>query len=1068
MPMPVRFDDYIKALRATPLDQHTEHTGRTALETLLNTFARDAAAPGLNVQHEPLREAGKGAPDFKVTRQGRILGYVEVKQVGENLDRVLKSDQIKRYRTLSSNIILTDYLEWVWIDATGIRERATLAYQSDLEGRTVRLAPERVAAVTKLISGFFSVAPENLGRAHDLALALASRSRLLRDFLTTELIRQEKEHREGRLHALFDVFRAQVFHELSVREFADAFAQMLAYSLFLARLNAPEKKPTRPGEPDFELVTLGNVDELIPGSFRLIREMAEFLRQLRQPEYQEARWVVDEVLSIVNGLNLPAIREDLSFRQRRAKSRKTRAGSEEEHRLFERDPFIYFYEDYLKAYDPAMRKGRGVYYTPPPIVNFIVRAVDDILKDSFNIRDGLADHGRVTVLDFAAGTGTFLLEVFQRVFDNIGGPESGRAGPIVREHLTKNVFGFEYLLAPYTIAHLKLSQYLRDKGHPLAEGERLQVFLTNTLEPVHDGPPTLSFVPALAEEAKEADRIKSKPVLVITGNPPYSGHSKNKGAWITASIAAYREGFPELSKPAQGKWLQDDYVKFIRFAQMKMEEAEEGVVGIITNHSWLDNPTFKGMRKSLMGTFDQIYLLDLHGNSKKKERAPDGGKDENVFDIEQGVAISLFVKRPGIERGVWHADLWGGRQSKYEFASASTKEGVAWSVLQPAAPDWLFRPEDAELASQYRELWAIPAIFASLGDPAPGMVTTQDEFAISFSAAEALGKVSQLVGTKSEHDARRLFRLCSQDQWNYERAKAALAELDLTTRTVPLTYRPFDSRWTIWDKNVAVHRRERVMKHMLRPNLALLTARSNKSPRADHFFISELPSETKAAESTIQSYSFPLYLYEDRGSPPSESLAPDFRAFLDARLDHHYSPEEILGYMYAVLHAPAYRARYAEFLRGGFPRVPFPETREAFDALSGLGSELIDAHLLRPSPRPTGWSNRAAGFAASKRKLADYHGKGSNEVEAVRYLTADDGGVQINPAQSFGPLPQDIWEFRIGGYQVLDKYLKSRKGRTLTLDEINHIAATADSLAFTIEQMARIDTAYGEAFPNGG
>ena len=330
-----------------------------------------------------------------------------------------------------------------------------------------KLKDDRVAAVAKLLQGFFSTAPEGIGRSQQLALALAARSQLLRDYLGDELVRQEREHREGRLYGLFQIFRDQVFHELTLKEFADAFAQMLAYGLFLARLNS-DTKP----------VTLHNARQFVPGSFRLIRELVEFLGELEKDEYRDVRWVVEEVLSIVNGLNLPAIHEDLSFRQRKAVSRKVRAADEEEHRLFERDPFIYFYEDYLKAYDAAMRKGRGVYYTPPPIVNFIVRAVDDILKDSFGIPDGLADHKRVTVLDFACGTGTFLLEVFQRIFDNIGGPDAGRAEPIVREHILKNLFGFEYLIAPYTIAHLKLSQYLKDKGHPLEGKERLQVFLT--------------------------------------------------------------------------------------------------------------------------------------------------------------------------------------------------------------------------------------------------------------------------------------------------------------------------------------------------------------------------------------------------------------------------------------------------------------------------------------------------------------------------------------------------------------------------------------------------------------
>jgi hypothetical protein len=642
--MPPNFDEYIRRLRQTALAEQTEHTSRAPLEDLLRTFAE--AGPGTtSVQHEPRRDADKGAPDFKITRRGMILGYVEVKEIGANLDKVLKSDQIRRYRELSDNILLTDYLQWIWIDRKAVKGREVLAHPSDLESRVIRLRPERVEAVGKLIAAFFSEAPQGIGRAQQLALALAARARLLRDFLAVELVRQEAEHREGRLFALFEVFRLQVFHELTTREFADAFAQMLAYGLFLARLNAGAN----------ETVTLDNVRAHIPGSFRLIRELVRFIEEMNEREYVDARWVVEEVLSIVNGFDLAEIHRDLSFRQRRAISREVRAGDEEEHRLFEKDPFIYFYEDFLKAYDPAMRKGRGVYYTPPPIVNFIVRAIDDILKDSFGIADGLADHGRVTVLDFACGTGTFLLEVFERIFDNIGGPESGRAGPVVREHILRNIYGFEYLIAPYTIAHLKLSQYLKDKGHPLVHDERLQVFLTNTLEPIEPKPNL--FLPAITAEVEAAQEVKDRDILVITGNPPYSGHSKNKGAWISTAIGGYKytiERRPDLAS-ADGlgpeeqvrlgernpKWLNDDYVKFIRFAQLKMDKVDEGIVGIITNHSWLDNPTFRGMRQSLMRSFEQIYVLDLHGNAKKKERAPDGSKDENVFDIEQGVAISL-------------------------------------------------------------------------------------------------------------------------------------------------------------------------------------------------------------------------------------------------------------------------------------------------------------------------------------------------------------------------------------------------------------------------------------------
>lgn len=690
------FDRYLLALRKTAADKKTEHTDRGALETLLQTVA-DAAEGRPSVQHEPKREADKGAPDFRVSKRGLILGYVENKQIGENLDRVLKSDQIKKYKTLSQNIVLTDYLHFVWINK-GEVTRETLLHETDLERPKFRLKDDRIDAVRRLLDGFFSTAPEGIGKSQQLALALATRSRLLRDYLDEELLRQERDKKGEKLFGLYQIFRDQVFHELTLAEFADAYAQMLSYGLFLARLNSGDDE-----------VTLHNAREFVPGSFKLIRELVDFLTELEKRDYRDVRWVVEEVLSIVNSLDLAAIHNDLSFRGRKAISRKVKAKDEDEHRLFERDPFIYFYEDFLKAYDKETRKARGVYYTPPPIVNFIIRAVDDILKDTFDIRDGLADHKRVTVLDFACGTGTFLLEVFEKAFENIGGPDSGRAEPLVREHFLKNIYGFEYLIAPYTIAHLKLSQYLRDKGHPLQEEERLQVFLTNTLEPVEPDKPTL-LLPAIAAEAEAAHAVKKKPILVITGNPPYSGHSKNNGASIKDAIGGYKftietdaEG-REYKKPLgerNSKWLNDDYVKFIRFAQMKMDAVDEGIVAVITNHSWLDNPTFRGMRQSLMRTFQQIHTIDLHGNYKKKEVSPDGSKDENVFDIEQGVAIAIFVKKPGLDHAQRHTDLWGRRIAKYQTSANTSLNRLDWTSLNPSAPHYFLVSKSEAGSTEY-------------------------------------------------------------------------------------------------------------------------------------------------------------------------------------------------------------------------------------------------------------------------------------------------------------------------------------------------------------------------------
>ena len=1057
------FERYLLALRKTPIDEKTEHTDRAALQDLLQALA-EQSSKGIAVQHEPKRAADKGAPDFKISKNGLIVGYVENKGIGENLDKVLKSDQIARYKSLSDNIILTDYLHFVWINKYGPPQRETLCHQTDLENPKFKLHENGVAPVVKLLQGFFSTAPEGIGRAEQLALALATRSQLLRDFLGEELDRQEREHKEGRLYGLFQVFRDQVFHELTLKEFADAFAQMLAYGLFLARLNSGA-----------EMITLHNAREYVPGSFRLIRELVDFLIELEKAEYRDIRWVVEEVLSIVNTLDLAAIHEDLSFKNRKAISRKVKAKDEEEWRLFSRDPFVYFYEDYLAKYDAKMKKARGVYYTPPPIVNFIVRAIDDILKETFGIKVGLADHNRVTVLDFACGTGTFLVEVLERIFENIG-EDSGKRDLIVRNHILKNIYGFEYLIAPYTIAHLKLSQFLEEQGHKLKNGERFPIYLTNTLEPIE--PQKNYLLPALTDEVEAAQSVKEKPILVITGNPPYSGESKNKGNWITAAIGDYKftmeagaHGLQER-KPVREKnlkWLQDDYVKFIRFAQMKMDAVDEGVVGIITNHSYLDNPTFPGMRQSLMRTFDQIWLIDLHGSTKPKEHPPGGIEDENVFDIMKGVAIALFIKKSDAEKGVWRADLWGKRLAKYQQTAALQKRELNWTKLRPESPNYLFVPEDRDVRSEYERGILVTNIFPVGGT---GIITKRDDLCIHFEP-EDVWKTVESFSRVVPQDALEKFGLPKDVRdWKVEWAQADLQSSGpVKTLVKPILYRPFDTRYTYYTgraRGFLGWPVERVMRHLLKDNFALITSRLTKGEDFAHVQVTDKPAEVicMSPETSNNGFIFPLYLYapEEAQKPPKadlfgsddpfhgknkiENIAPKFRLWIDEYYAHHFSPEQLLGFIYAILHAPTYRKKFGDFLRRSFPRIPFPKTRANFESLSKLGWDLVQKHLLRDVP---------------SLGLGKYCGHGDNEVEKIQYVAAEQA-VYINATQHFAPVSPDVWDFRVGGYFVVSKYLKSRKGRKLTLDEIDNVTNVTNVLAFTIEQMRKIDEAYRNAF----
>ena len=523
------------------------------------------------------------------------------------------------------------------------------------------------------------------------------------------------------------------------------------------------------------------------------------------------------------------------------------------------------------------------------------------------------------------------------------------------------------------------------------------------------------------------------------------------------------EGFPDLSKPAQGKWLQDDYVKFIRFAQIKMDTVEEGIVGIITNHSWLDNPTFKGMRKSLMTTFDQIFVLDLHGSTKPKELTPPGAENENVFDIQKGVAIALFVKKPNAPRGISYSEFWGTRLQKYQSAASSQWRAIEWQAVSCFAPYWMFRPLSWTGWDQYQRGWSIADSLKPSSEKAQifslnvlGFQSHRDHFAIAFDRSEIAARARDLISSPlSDGDLANKYGLKNNRDWNVGDARKALRRnVNWQRSIIRCSYRPFDNPYSFFGTEFMDYPRRELLDHVANhDNISLVVSRQIGTANWRHVFLAGAPANDclVSDQSSEASQVFPIWRYAEQGAQ-KENFSDDFRAFLDAHYDHHYTPEEILGYIYAVLHAPTYRSRYAEFLRIDFPRVPFPERAEDFERLSLLGWTLAQAHLLREF---------------SRRGLAAYQGKGDHAVEDVRY-SPEDQSIAINKTQSFKPVPRAVWDFHIGGYQVLDKYLKSRKGRKLSLDEINHVAAVADVLAFTIDQMARIDEAYVAAFPDRG
>ena len=1074
--------------QALKTGQSGEHTHRPALEALLEALGGD----GVDAINEP-KQIACGAPDFIVVRGVVPLGYVEAKDVGVDLSRAEKSEQLDRYRESLANLVLTDYLEFRWYLDGQLRLTASLP-RLDRDGR-IRWNEDAAAQVAQLLGQFLIADIPLKSTPQDLATRMAGLAKLIRD-----LIRQtfKAEGEQGELHAQLDAFRQVLIDSLTVEQFADMYAQTLCYGLFAARCNAPAQGFSRQ-----------KAASALPKTNPFLRKL---FNTIAGPDLDDRiAWAVDQLAVLLARADMAAILADFGKRTRRE------------------DPVVHFYETFLAAYDPKMREARGVYYTPEPVVGYIVRSVDKLLKREFKLKEGLADaskirwkslkvateHGKtktstkiteiepwvhkVQILDPATGTGTFLYTVIQQIRQHFDGNAGAWPG-YVAEHLLPRLFGFELLMAPYAVAHMKLGLELEQSGYDFASDQRLGVFLTNTLEEAHEMTKLPGFSSWLAEEANAASDVKKDaPVMVVLGNPPYSGHSVNKGKWIEGLMAEYKQS-PELKKPAQAKWLSDDYVKFIRFAQWRIEQTGHGILGFVTNHGYLDNPTFMDMRRSLLQSFDEIWLLDLHGNSKKKEKAPDGGKDENVFDIQQGVAIGIFVKHAatkpallplplaGEGRGegkpdashlplarVHHADLYGTRAAKYAALDAADVGTTAWKEGTPAAPAYLFVPQDADLLVEYEHGWSLRDVFAPNGDPAPGIVTTHDDFAISWTAEEAAQKVERLLKTASEAEARGLFKLCSQDQWRYQRAKQELADGKWRERIVPILYRPFDVRWTVYDRNVAVHRRERAFDNFVwhrNIGLAMMRQASVDQGYTHILAVREVADNRVLYSNRGVMAASPLWLYpnevkqhgDDSPTQKIANLAPEFVAALTQVIGHTPTPEDTLAYIYALLYAPSYRARYADFLKRDFPRVPITSNRVLFEQLVAIGQELIALHTMDTTlPR-----------------ITRYDVAGNNEVGKVRYAEAtatpspqpspasgrggnsasgSTGRVWINEAQYFDDVPQQVWDMHIGGYRVAEKWLKDRKGHQLSYDDLTHYQAVIAALDRTLQLQAQLDAA---------
>ena len=984
----------------------------------------------------------------------KVLGW-------DNLDTPLHLDAVARE--------LTDHLAWPddEDDPDAWRERWRAAF---------KLRHREVIATSK-----------------ELSERLAELARAIRDRIRAVLA---IETESGPLTTLMKAFQTTLVHNLNEAGFADMYAQTIAYGLLSARISDPTRRTT----DDFAAHMRTNP---------FLRDLMEtFLRvggrrgKAGGPGIDFDELGVSEVVELLDQANMEAVVRDFGDRNP------------------QEDPVIHFYEHFLAAYDKKQKVSRGVFYTPRPVVSYIVRSVDEILRTEFGLVDGLADtttwgemakrhkelkipkgtppdQAFVQILDPATGTGTFLVEVIDLIHKTMvekwkaqgHGEKKIQAlwNDYVPTHLLPRLHGYELLMAPYAIAHLKIGLKLYETGYRFESDERARVYLTNALEPPGDGQLTLDFLPALAHEAEAVNEIKRKQRLtVVIGNPPYAGHSRNNQVpWIVDKVYDYKRNYPDLQKPGQAKWLQDDYVKFLRLAEWEIARSTSGILGFITNHAWLDNPTFKGMRKHLLESFEQRTVLDLHGNANRKETALDGSPDENVFEIKQGVAISVLARRPSPafdeQWVIQRSDLLGVDSFKFDTLLANTASSLASESFGALPPEYIFDRRDEDKKAEYEQFSSLPSIFSQNGDPAPGIVTTHDEFAISFTREEQIEKVEALLASRNEAAARKLFRLCSQSQWDYTQAKNELHRRKWHKAIVPVLYRPFDVRFTVYDRYVAVHRRERVSQQMLNaPNRALISCRqrSVQDMWRQVFSTGHIIESTAISNKTKEiNYLFPLWLVGEW--PDTETRANidpaaatgvtsltglayrDRRAarrtIWDGRGDLRadYGPQDLFDWIYAVLHSESYRTRYAEFLKSDFARVPLPLSTGLFRALAGHGRELVDLHLLESPERDKFIST----FTGSRNPEVGRVGWSDGTVWLDAGKTnAREGHRAVKPGTiGFQGVPEEVWDFHIGGYQVCHKWLKDRKGRTLSDEDIGHYQKIVVALNGTIRIMGEID-----------
>lgn len=1018
-------ENYIQSISSKFFHEETSEMGyRTDFEILLKGIFETIKVTRLD--HDAKAKQGN-KPDFVVLNYDIPILYIETKDIGVSLDKVEKSEQMARYYGYA-NLVLTDYVEFRFY-RNGLRYEDPIKIANyDLKTRTITAIPDNYEHVAKTLIDFTQSYKEPIKSGEHLSKIMGGKAQRIRDNVRHFLAIKSDKNTE--ITRVYETIKKLLVHDLTQESFADMYAQTLVYGLFAARYH--DETPAN--------FTRQEARDLIPKSNPLLRH---FFDHIVGPNFDKRlEYIVNELCEVFSHANVNELMEEYFQKDSFGESHKGP------------DPVIHFYEDFLKEYDPDLRKKMGAYYTPLPIVKFIVCSVDYLLKKEFGLEAGLSDTSklangihRVQILDPAVGTGTFISAVINIIYSSLlKNGQKGRWPAYVHNDLLPRLHGFELMMAPYTIAHLKLAMAFGQTGFKYFN-RRLGIYLTNSLEKSigqQELFTAFGLAESIAEESKEASVIKNEtPIMVVVGNPPYRGESSN--ASYNGNNVYKKESTGEKLQERNSKWLNDDYVKFIRFAESMIEKTGEGIVAMITAHGYIDNPTFRGMRFHLMKTFEEIYVLDLHGNANKKETAPDGSPDKNVFNIKQGVAIFIGVKKANKKTEklsmIYREDLYGLRKHKYKFLETNSFNSVSWKKIITRPPNYEWVSRDEKSREQYSKGFSVIDLFPV---SSVGIVTARDSLAIQQNRndVEKVLNDFQMLDTEILRAKYNLGK--DVRDWKVSLAKKDVLENFDEDKILPISYRPFDVRWTFYTGNSRGFHcmpRGNVMSHMTKGNLALIVLRQVKASNTyQHLFISKnIVESTLVSNKTSEiAYVLALYFYYSDGS-----RKPNLNRKIVDEIEKNIgkvSPEDIFNYIYAVLHLPSYREKYKEFLKIDFPRIPYPKDLEKFKKLVELGTELSSLHLLE-SPK-------------LKKFITTYPNAGSNIVEKPVYK---DGNVYINEKQYFGGVPEVAWNFYIGCYQPAQKWLKDRKNCTLTNNDIEHYQEIIVALAETERIIGKID-----------